>query len=367
MDEEIQKSIESFKLKIYSSKKKNKHSNALIDTRHEYSLLETKMLYCLINQVDPSMDVQKDLFGDTLYSFPISLFGKNYSYAALNKAADRLMTLKVSVGDVKTNSFEKFVLIPYVKLLNGKVTMQIQRQAMPYFVDLAKWHYTSYELDVVLRLTSTYSQRLYEILKRQPKNFWKVSIDEFKFQLNIDNQKSFEGPKGNGRIKEKILEPARKELAEETDISFTYEYIKEGRNIVSIYFKVIKKKMDDDAPVPDAEAFRAMIGEAVNKVDVVKPEVVLPASESKQSGGGVLKKTQTNESIEDLNKKKLHLKHWKVTGTNFDIIMNKVPFQTLLTIVQVDINNKDMKDAHGKVIGNPAGFLVGILKNKKLI
>jgi plasmid replication initiation protein len=87
-------------------------------------------------------------------------------------------------------------------------------------------------------MKSKHSIKLYELLK-QYKNIGhrKFELDELKVFLNIDSKYKL-----YGHIKERILEPARKEIEQTSDLKFTYKEIKQGRKIVGLTFDIINIK-----------------------------------------------------------------------------------------------------------------------------
>jgi len=219
---------------LQETKPYNKHSNALINGRQEYSLLEKKMFYFIINQLNPSMDVQEDLFGDLYFKIPVRFFGNDYSHRTLSDAVDKIHSRKIRIHDATSH----FVINPIGmgRIRNGIVELKLQKEAVGYFVDLKKYNYTRLELEVLLSLTSVYSQRLYEKLSQRRKlGSWGPSLDELRMLLALDTKPAY---KEYSNIVIKVLEPARKELAEKTDIRFTYTPIKGGRKVVGIEFSI---------------------------------------------------------------------------------------------------------------------------------
>jgi plasmid replication initiation protein len=229
----------------FYQKERNLHSNRIIDSRQEFTLLEKKIIYCIINQLDAGLDMtQKDLFGDIYFKIPVSTFGIDYSFKALKASIEKITTRNIKGGDNKKEHAWSMTPIPWAEVKNGSVQVKLQKEAVPYFVDLKLRGYTAYQLDVALSLTSVYSQRLFELLSRfKDTGEWYVDIDRFKFLLGIDKNKVFNGASANGNLKVKILDPAMKELAEKTDIVFAYDLKKEGRKFVRIIFQIATKKL----------------------------------------------------------------------------------------------------------------------------
>lgn len=227
------------------AKDKNYHSNSIINSRQEYSVLERKMIYLAINQLDISpKNVQRDLFNDICFKIPVSAFGEDYSFKSLKVAINKITNRSITGGDNKKQHAFSINPFPFAELKNGVVELVMYSKAVPLFMDLKTLGYTSYELNIALSLKSVYSQRLYELLGRyKDTGTWPIEIEKLKFLLGIDKDKSFNGPLGNGKIKATVIEPARIELAEKTDIEFTYEFIKEGRKFVAIDFKIFTKKL----------------------------------------------------------------------------------------------------------------------------
>lgn len=230
---------------IQVKKDKNYHSNSIIDSRQEYSVLEKKMMYLAINQLDISpQNVQRDLFNDICFKLPVSAFGEDYSFKSLKVAINKITNRSITGGDNNKQYAFSINPFPFAELKNGVVELVMYSKAVPLFIDLKTRGYTSYELDIALSLRSVYSQRLYELLGRfKDTGKWYLEIEKFKFLLGIDKDKYFTGASANGNLRSRVIEPARIELAEKTDIEFTYEFVKEGRKFVAIDFKIFTKKL----------------------------------------------------------------------------------------------------------------------------
>lgn len=247
---------EGVELGHFHSKEKNYHSNWLVNSRHEFSLLEKKMVYCIINQLDVTLNPQRDLFDNLYFKIPVATFGTDYSFHALRAAINKIVGRTITGSDEGKKYAFALSPIPWAELKNGVVELMLQAKAVPYFIDLKKQGYTAYELDVAMSLTSVYSQRLFELLSRwKDTNKWYgVDIEKFKFLMGIDKDKAYNGAVANGNIKTRILEPARAELAEKTDIEFAYHFEKEGRKFKTINFDIYTKKLIKYIDTADAKA-----------------------------------------------------------------------------------------------------------------
>jgi plasmid replication initiation protein len=101
-------------------------------------------------------------------------------------------------------------------------------------------NFTSYEIEQVANLDSSYAIRLYELLIQ-----WRVAgktpefeLQDFRRKLGVkDNQY-----KTMSNLKSRVLEPAVKQINEYTDITAKYEQNKRGRTITGFVFTFKPKK-----------------------------------------------------------------------------------------------------------------------------
>ena len=106
----------------------------------------------------------------------------------------------------------------------------------------------------VIRFKSTYSIRLYELLKQYEK------IGERTFDL-IEFKKTLGIRPGSyklyGHLKSKILNPTQKELKQNADIRFDFKEKKQGRKVVGIIFRIKqnapKRSKDIDNEIVNAQ------------------------------------------------------------------------------------------------------------------
>ncbi|MDE5885519.1 MAG: replication initiation protein [Oscillospiraceae bacterium] len=111
-------------------------------------------------------------------------------------------------------------------------------EAMPYMFDF-KERYFTYELWNVLRLKSANQLRMYEILKQyEPIGKRRLSLKELRELLCIAPEEYSRWD----RFKDRVLDACQKALAEQTDITFTYEPIRTGRKFTAVMFFIRKNE-----------------------------------------------------------------------------------------------------------------------------
>jgi plasmid replication initiation protein len=124
------------------------------------------------------------------------------------------------------------------KRVEGAVTVSIYKELLPY-VHKLKARYTEVELKYVLRLSSSYSQRLYDLLKSrafiaQP---WRVERAELRKLLAIEDGK-FELW---GDFRRYVLEKAQEEINAATDLAFDLSDRRTGRTVAEVVFTLRKE------------------------------------------------------------------------------------------------------------------------------
>lgn len=119
----------------------------------------------------------------------------------------------------------------------GIINYSFSEHLKPFLIDL-KEQFTTYYLSNILKLTSSYSINIYELLKQLENiGFRKIEISEFRELLSIPKSYQFV------HIKE-LLEKVSQDLEEHTDIKFNHTFIKTGRSFTHINFKILKNVED---------------------------------------------------------------------------------------------------------------------------
>jgi hypothetical protein len=120
----------------------------------------------------------------------------------------------------------------------GYVRIRINQDLKPYLLNL-KAHFTKYYIGYVIHLRSTYSIRIYELLKRY-ENMGEVSfeVERLKHALGVNDDEY----KLYGHFKNKVILVAQRELLDKTDIAFNFEEAKTGKKITGIRFVIAKNE-----------------------------------------------------------------------------------------------------------------------------
>jgi plasmid replication initiation protein len=159
------------------------------------------------------------------------------SYGELKKVAERMFR-PIDVNRGKGNFILRAVFLEINADIEGEIMFEVSPKMKPYFLNLTK-NFTQYYFENIARLKSSFSIRIYELLKQYEKiGKIKKSLIDLRFFLNIEDNKYLK----YNDFKRFIILTAQKELKEKTDIYFDFEEIKKGRKTAEINFIIIKNK-----------------------------------------------------------------------------------------------------------------------------
>jgi plasmid replication initiation protein len=163
--------------------------------------------------------------------------GRKWNYQQLKDGNEGLLSRVFEIQ--MPQGLRQIVLFNEVQYLDGTGSfyMKINESARPYFFDLKK-NFTLLELKSVLGCSSKHAKRLYSLACQ-----WRgagghtYNLGEFKEMLGLKDPKGKEPEqyKQIGQLKEKVLDIAKKQINEHTDIVFDYELLKiRGRSFDTI-------------------------------------------------------------------------------------------------------------------------------------
>lgn len=154
----------------------------------------------------------------------------------------------------------------------GSVRLRFDPALKPYLLAL-KSQFTSFHLDIIIHFKSSYSIRIYQLLKQYE------SIGKRKFRVvdlrEILGIQPDEYTRYND-FKRKVINPAFKEINSKSDISFKFEELKEGKRIVSLLFLIKRNSKGistvEPTPLPPAhEELVALLTQyGITKKDALK-------------------------------------------------------------------------------------------------
>ena len=215
--------------------KKIKQHNTITSGRYDFSACQLDVLFMLLASLDESDEVGKE------YHIRVKdielITGRKWNYQQLREGTEDMMSRVFEIQ--MSQGLRQIVLFTDVQYLDGTGSffMKINDSARPYFFDL-KNNFTLLELKSVLSCTSKHAKRLYSLACQ-----WRgtgghtYSLGELKEILGLKDPKGKEPEQYTmvSMLKKDVLDRAKKQINEHTDIVFDYELLKmRGRSYDTI-------------------------------------------------------------------------------------------------------------------------------------
>lgn len=216
-----------------------KQHNAITSGRYDFTACQLDILFMILSSLE------ENELKYTIYAKDIELLtGREWNYQQLKNST---IDIGSRVFEIETDTtYEQIWLFQKVKYLKGQGAFEvmISEPAKPLFFEL-KNNFTHFQLKSVLGCTSSYAKRLYMLacqwrtVGRFPKP---IPIIELKKMLGLVDKKGKEQYTQIGQLKEYVLDIAKKQINENTDMHFDYELYKKGRSFEYIQIFVDSSK-----------------------------------------------------------------------------------------------------------------------------
>lgn len=216
-----------------------KQHNAITSGRYDFTSCQLDILFMILAKLK---DNETDY---SIHTNDIELItGRKWNISQLTASTEQLLTRMFEIATPQ--AYKQFVLFQHFEFLKGTRTIKVRlsQTALPYFFELRN-NFTHFQLKSVLGCTSKFAKRLYmlacqwKVVGRFPKP---IPIAELKKMLSLIDNDGVEQFKQIGEFKAGVLDIAKKQINEQTDISFDYELIKRGRSFEYIQIHVSTSK-----------------------------------------------------------------------------------------------------------------------------
>jgi len=238
-----------------------KKANELIKAKGELSQTAQKMLAMLISMI------RADDTEFQSYALKISDYKKEIeltSNKSKNDYIDNARELMSNPFIIDKQMFNWCSKVDWGSL-DGYIIFQIHQDLKPYLLQL-RGNFTEYNITNIMKLKGKYSPRLYEYFKMVWNEYktYNKGKKSYTFELKIDWLKEFlKITKGYryDNIKKQIIEKAKKDFKEFTDIQFTYKEQKIGRKVDRLIITVKDNNKGSNDYLTNRRAFIAYIRE----------------------------------------------------------------------------------------------------------
>ncbi|WP_186672970.1 replication initiation protein [Sporosarcina sp. BP05] len=226
-------------------------SNELITARHNNPLTsrEQKLILAMVSEIQPDDEDFKE-YRISLKNFNELLGLKGSTkYTQMREIMENLMKKTIQIP----RKDKGWLLVHWVSSAeyvdgSGVIELTFSPKLKPYLLQLQQ--YTSYKLSNILSLNSTYSIRLYEIIKRYSYlGTWDCPLENLREMIGVQEDMY----KQYGHFKSRVLKRAVDEVNEKTDVKVVFEEIKKGRSVDKIKFTIRKSSAPEIEPVEETE------------------------------------------------------------------------------------------------------------------
>ncbi|TXH79213.1 MAG: RepB family plasmid replication initiator protein [Thiothrix sp.] len=208
--------------------------NLITSGRYDFSACQLDILFLLL------ASLEKNDPEDKKYDLHISdietITGRKWNHNQLKESTKQMGGNTFVVG--LASSEKQLWLFKSVEYQHGKgyFTVSISEEARPYLFEL-KDNFTRINLNSILSFSSKYAKRIYAIAC-QWKTAGKVTMDisEFKEILGIKDKEAVELEQFTriSDLKKKVLDIAKTQINESSEINIDYELIKRSRSFEQI-------------------------------------------------------------------------------------------------------------------------------------
>ena len=214
-----------------------KKSNDLITAKYRLTIIQQYVLHNVISQIHiEDTDFKK-------YEVNVRSIAENHgidtknAYRYIKKSALELNKQPIIIGDeIEGIALNWFSSVRY-NSNRGTLLVDFHPDLKPYLLQL-QGYFTQYENKNIQRFKCVHSLSFYEFLK-QKQNLGKGK--EFYIELTLSEIRSMfcfsdSEYKNTKDLRVRVIEPALKEINEQTDLSITdTQFLKKGRSIHSVY------------------------------------------------------------------------------------------------------------------------------------
>ena len=228
-------------------------SNDLINAKYSYTLWEKRVFLYMISQLrrdDREFPIMRIPIKELMTFF--GAMGKS-EYQVIRSVPENIIKKPFYIPYVASNGEKRWMFFSVISAgtqpdaseqrEESYIELQFNPVLIPHLLEL-KEKFTKYNIRNISELQSVYSIRVFEYIKENEykKDGFEASINELKEMLfmKAEDNHGVELYPLYADFKKRVLLKAQEDLTKYCDTTFEFDEIKEGRRVVSIYFRPIK-------------------------------------------------------------------------------------------------------------------------------
>lgn len=222
--------------------KEIRQHNLITNARYEMTACEQDTFFYLLSLL------RKDDLSGTKYKVRVKDLekraGREYNYQQFKAATEALGSRMYEV--LEDGEYVQLWILSKAKYKKkeGCIELSISDDIRPYLIDL-KNRFTSYSLASALSLSSKYAKRVYQLMSQWKDVGVKVyELDELKYMFKLKDPKGKEPEQYEkfSAFKRYVLDVAKDQINEKTDLKIDFEPVKKGRSFTAIRFYINAQK-----------------------------------------------------------------------------------------------------------------------------
>ena len=247
-------------------------ANDLVEARYKLTLAQQRLILFLNAQIMPwDKNFQEYRISVKNFCAYIGIDPSN-AYEEFIKMSESLISKTLIIGKGEKTIVTSWLSSATYDEKLGEIILQFAPALQDFLLEL-KGRFIIYPFNEVKRFKSTYSYRIYELLKQYFNLKERVfNIEELKDILQVKHSY-----KNYHDFKKYVLIVAKNELDSMSDINFDFVELKVSRKITHLKFTIYKNEKNKGAASPAAHQITVdeIDNHAENSVDGDKPESVL--------------------------------------------------------------------------------------------
>jgi len=216
-------------------------ANKMVKAKTSFTKLEHRIVASLIAQIEhgqESFETQRVSLRRIMERAGVE---STEIFRKAREICDRLIEKGIGICTYEQNGrvYTAYTLFRECRYIEreGVIEAKFEEEMRPFLLQL-KDRFTMYSLNFFLQLPSRHSMRIYELLKmREDLGAMRISVDELRETLGLENSYEYFTD-----LKRHVIEKARDQIAEYTDIEFTYTVERDGRTAERLRFFVRKNQ-----------------------------------------------------------------------------------------------------------------------------
>lgn len=302
----------------------------LVEARYQFSVWETRVftkMVSLVQMDDEDFRNYKLNIRDLISFFDVNDHDAHRKIKMVPQSLmKKIITIPYKNEKGETRFFQTGIVSSATlpEKQDGYIELSFHPNLKPYLLKLQRTFLT-YDIRNVLKISSTYSIRIYELLKQyEGLGKRKFDLEDLKLVLGVaDKYKLY------GHFKQRVIVKAQKDLKKYTDISFSFEEQKKGRKVVAITFFIQNNSKKGEK----AKGNNIQIAVKAHNLSVVAQK----------------------------------LQEWGVASEKIKSYQETYSEDYLGKRIQYVANQVLVKEKQGKPILNIAGYFMSIVDNENLV